>query len=174
MMLKNIYLYLFIFSILIAVFVLVNGNRTVALLENKLSKSDEKLELLSDSIAKLKDSIAVLSIENQQKFSLKYNEDARYYFEMQQIEPDEVEAVLVDALIATNRLVYQGGEHPLIPYKGNIKPFVFNSFHVLNNRWVIADFTDTKTWGEVLIRYYLDEEGRPVFEQLDAVIFPSY
>ncbi|MDT8346465.1 MAG: hypothetical protein RQ756_01585 [Flavobacteriaceae bacterium] len=173
-MLKNIYLYLFIFSILIAVFVLVNGNRSIAILESKLNKSEARAELLRDSVERLQDSLAVMAIENQQKFSLKYNEDARYYFEMQNIEPDEVEASLVDALIATNRLVYEGGEHPLIPFKGNLKPFVFNSFHVLNNRWVIADFTDTKTWGEVFIKYYLDDEGRPVFEQLDAVIFPSY
>jgi len=43
---------------------------------------------------------------------------------------------------------------------------------VLNHKWVIADFSDGKRWGELILLYSIDKEGNITFETLQSVIYP--
>ena len=61
------------------------------------------------------------------------------------------------------------------PYTGQdqigAQKFIINKIKVLNHRWIIADFSDGEYWGEVLLKYFVNEDESVDFEIIQSVLY---
>lgn len=158
---SRIYLYLFIFSALIALYLYISGNNRFQDQSADLAGQKEQVEALKDS---LRDSR--LKMLDMQYFSLENNDDALVYYDYLNLK-DPVRYIS-DKLLETNE---QKGDNPLVPYEGMENDFKINKIKVLNHRWIIADFSDGKFWGELFIRYELKEDMGVDFALLDHLLY---
>ena len=76
--------------------------------------------------------------------------------------------------IVTNALMESNlqEKNPYIKAETNEK-FLINKIRILNEKWVICEFTDGKVWGDLLLQYHIDGNQNPVFIPLDEVIHPK-
>ena len=42
---------------------------------------------------------------------------------------------------------------------------------VLNHRWIIADFSDGEIWGEVLLKYFVNDDNSISFEVNQSLLY---
>jgi len=158
---KNIYLYLFVFAALIALFLAVTGNRNVTSLERDLAERGQQVQHLEDS---LRD--ARLDLLEIQYFSLENNDDALAYYDHLNLE--DPARYIADKLLETNE---QKGNNPLVPYEGMENALKINKIKVLNHQWILADFSDGKYWGELLLEYQLKDDLSVDFTLLDHLLY---
>ena len=140
---SRIFMYLFIFAALFVLFQYINTKRYV-------ETTDAKIEILRTKTEKLKDSVQYLISRNPEPgyFSLTGNEEALSYFD--DLNIDDLPRYIADKLMETNE---SKGDNPLIPYAGMSGAMKINKVEILNHKWLIADFSDGKLWGELLITY---------------------
>lgn len=157
----RIFLYLFIFSALIALYLYVSGDKRVA-------AGDERNTELKGTIDQLEDSLrtAQLKAFDLQYFSLENNDDALVYFDHLSLE--DPARYIADKLLETNETK---GDNPLVPYEGMENNFKINKIKVLNHRWIIADFSDGKYWGELFIRYDLKDDLSIDFSLVEHLLY---
>ena len=158
-------MYLFIFSVLLILFQYVNSKNIIEDYDKKLTAYEAKYNAYADSLKTMEDKNFDLS-----KFSLEYNDDAMTYFEDKGYEISELVPFIKDELYKLND--YEGDDHPIVPYAsmtGN--KMMINSIRLLNHRWIIADFSDGKYWGEMLLRYEIANENELKFETLDYLLY---
>lgn len=158
---KNIYLYLFVFTALIALYLGVMGNRTVTSLEEKLKMAEVDKAILDDSLQ----SVLMDNLELDY-FGLKNNEDALTY--MEEFNLEDPTRYISDKLLETNETE---GDNPLIPYEGMGSPFKINKIKILNHRWIIADFSDGSYWGELILRYEIQPDLGVQFTLQDHLLY---
>lgn len=158
---SRIYLYLLVFVILIAMYLVVSGR-------NEKKAVIEKSERLSSEVAVLKDSLQVaqLAVLDMQYFSLENNDDALAYYDHLTLENPT--RYISDKLLETNETK---GNNPLVPYEGMEGDFKINKIKLLNHRWIIADFSDGKYWGELLIKYELKDDLSVDFSLTDHLLY---
>ncbi len=157
----RIFLYLFIFSSLIALYLYVSGDKRVA-------AGDEKNTELKLTIEQLEDSLRTtqLKVLDMQYFSLENNDDALVYYDNLSLE--DPARYIADKLLETNETK---GDNPLIPYEGMVNDFKINKIKVLNHKWIIADFSDGKYWGELFIQYELKDNLSVDFTLADYLLY---
>jgi len=51
--------------------------------------------------------------------------------------------------------------------------FVISEIKILNQRWVKADFSDGKYSGEVMLKYFVEKDGKITFQTMDSFINPK-
>lgn len=158
---KNIFLYLFVFAALIALFLLMKGNKTA-------KTSTEKIEALENEIATLKDSTEKLQFRlmDMQYFSLENNDDALAYYDHLNLENPT--RYIEDKLLETNE---EKGDNELVPYAGMEGDFKINKIKVLNHKWLLADFSDGKYWGDLVIKYELKDNLSVDFTVVDHLLY---
>ena len=49
--------------------------------------------------------------------------------------------------------------------------FIINKVKVLNHRWIIADFSDGEIWGEVLLKYFVNDDNSISFEVNQSLLY---
>lgn len=158
---RTIFLYLFLFAALWIVFQYVHNSKYSANAENRITKL-EKTIVAKDSLnGTLQEKMAAVS-----SFSLAGNVNAQEYFEKSDRSVSEIITLVSDAVIEKNTA--QGND--LISYKGDTRPFLMNSVQVLNHRWLIADFTDGNTWGELIVRYFVNEDSSVDLEVVEELL----
>ena len=158
-------MYLFIFSLLLILFQFMNSKSIIEDYDKKLTKLEERETVYKDSIKKLED----INFELM-RFSLEFNDDAMSYFEDKGYKISELVPFIKDELYKLN--VYEGDDHPLVPYAsmtGN--KMMINSIKLLNHRWIITDFSDGKYWGEMLLTYEITEKQELKFKLLDYLMY---
>jgi len=158
---RNIFMYLFLFTALWVVFQYVNSTKVYESQEKHIAKLEQQLAE-ADSLQ------AVREDGGERYFKLKGNEQAYDYFERFGVAVDDLEAKIESAIISKNTT--EG--NALIPYENATGIFQINRVEVLNHKWVIADFSDGKRWGELILLYSIDKEGNITFETLQSVIYP--
>lgn len=158
---KNIYLYLFIFTALIALYLAVSGTKLTTASNNKIKKLEADVETLKDSLQQ-----AELHVLEMQYFSLENNDDALAYYD--HLELESPNRYISDKLLETNE---SKGDNPLVPYEGMHNDFKINKIKVLNHKWILADFSDGKYWGEILIRYELKDDLGVDFTLMDHLLY---
>lgn len=158
---KNIYLYLFIFSALIGLYLAVSGSKMSKASNNKILSLETKIDALQDSLQQSE----VRALE-MQYFSLENNDDALAYYD--HLELENPTRYISDKLLETNE---SQGDNPLVPYEGMHNDFKINKIKVLNHKWILADFSDGKFWGEVLIRYELKDDLGVDFTLMDHLLY---
>ncbi|SRR5690606_2116827 len=157
----KIYLYLFIFVALIALYQFVSTNNMVKTKNAKLEAQEEKLSQLEDSVQKLH-----IKVLDSQYFSLENNDDALAYYDHLNLK--DPSGYISDKLLETNE---SKGDNPLIPYEGMENDFKINKINILNHKWILADFSDGKYWGEILIKYELKDDLGVDFSLMDHLLY---
>ena len=158
---KNIFLYLFVFAALIALFLLMRGSKAVKASTEKISKLESQVSVLKDSTEALQ-----LRLLDMQYFSLENNDDALAYYEHLNLENPT--RFIEDKLLETNE---RKGDNPLIPYAGMESDFKINKIKVLNHKWILADFSDGKYWGDLVIKYELKDNLSVDFTLVDHLLY---
>ena len=158
---KNIYLYLFIFSALICLYLGVSGSKMSKASSQRIQSLETKVDALKDSLQK-----AELRVLEMQYFSLENNDDAMAYYD--HLDLENPTRYISDKLLETNE---SKGDNPLVPYEGMQNDFKINKIKVLNHKWILADFSDGKYWGEILIRYELKDDLGVDFTLIDHLLY---
>lgn len=159
---KNLYLYLFIFSLLLNVF-------TYMYFTNKQKAEDARIAKMQLSVKKAQDSLAAVAQNAGEAglFSLKGNDNAVDYFYEYNI--DSLSTKIIDGVKEGNA-VKTGNK--LVGYETiNDKPWLISNVQVLNNRWIIADYSNGTAWGDVLIRYFVDDKGKISYETIQTNLY---
>lgn len=158
---SKIFLYLFIFAALIALYQFVSTNNM-----QKSFYSDS--ESLKDEISDLKDSLqqSQLKMLDMQYFSLENNDDALAYYDHLNLKNPT--RYIEDKLLETNE---KRGDNPLIPYEGMESDFKINKIKIINHKWLLADFSDGKYWGDLIIKYELKDDFGVDFTLVDHLLY---
>lgn len=157
---KNLFLYLFIFSLLINVF-------TYMYFTNKDKFQTTNIEALEGRVQALKDSVTA-NEDNLYKanyFTLDQNEAAQLYFGDKDLQ--KIQIAIRDAIYAGNA---KAGGNPLVNYPQIGSPFLVNNYRILNNRWVIIDFSNGTLHGESIVKYFVEEDGSITFEPAETLL----
>lgn len=160
---RNIFLYLFIFTLLINVF-------TYMYFSNKQKFEDGRFEKLEAGKKAIKDSLEAekAKLSDANYFALAYNDNALDYF-TESTDIATLEGRIKDGLLAYNE---NPNGNPLTGYDAlNGKNFLINKVQVLNHRWIIADFSNGKAWGEVLIKYFAEPNGTFKYETIETLLY---
>lgn len=167
---KKIFNYLFVFVTILLIFQFVNSKRILDSYEGIIDKKEANFEKdavkYSDTIANLRDQVLNLS-----EFSVMNTESALSYFEAEGYRVSELIPFIKDELYELN--LVKGEEHPLIPYAAlNGGKMMIDQVRILNHKWIIANFTDGKYWGELFITYNLSEDEQLTFKVVQSFLYP--
>lgn len=162
---KSLFLYLFILSVLVNIFTYMYYSK-----RNKF----EETRYLSTS-TKLKDSLSALSLkyDDANYFSLENNQNAQNYFD----QANAKTFIPYEKLIpyVKERLMDFNDDPKGNPFTGQdqigAQKFIINRAKVLNHRWIIADFSDGEYWGEVLLKYFINDDETVSFEIIQSVLY---
>jgi len=158
-------MYLFVFSLLLALFMYVNSKRVLETQNKKIEDYYLQLEKYKDSVAVLQNDIMDLS-----HFNLERNEDAITYFENRGFRVDELIPLIKDELYKLNEVK---GEHPLVPYAASSgRKMMINTVKLLNHKWIIADFSDGQFWGEMFLTYEISTANELKFNLVEYFLYP--
>jgi hypothetical protein len=158
---SRIFIYLFIFTALLALYLFVSSNTMLEDKDLKIKNLGSEVDMLQDSVQKLQ-----FQVFDMQYFSLENNDDALSYYD--HLGLDNPSRYISDKLLETNE---QKGDNPLVPYEGMESDFKINKIKILNHQWIIADFSDGKYWGELLVRYELKDDMGVDFTMMDHLLY---
>lgn len=164
---KSLLLYLLIVAVLLNIFTYTYYSKQVSFEQNESKIHDKKL----------KDSLNLISNQliDADYFSLEKNQNAQNYFDNE--NPEKYISYKKLIPLVTNKLM-DFNDNP----KGNIytgqeqlgtTKFIINKIKILNHRWIIADFSDSQIWGEVLLKYFVNEDKSVTFEVNQSLLYPK-
>lgn len=162
---KSLLLYLFILALLMNVFTYMFFSKEVAFEQNRFKKVTTKLK---DSLNSVTTKLA-----DANYFSLEKNENAQNYFD----SGSSGKTIQYEKLIpyVTEKLLDFNANPNGNPYVGQDKiganKFIINKVKILNHRWIIADFSDGEYWGEVLLKYFVNEDDSISFEVNQSLLY---
>lgn len=169
---RTLFMYLFLFMLLFVIFQYMNEKKIFEKQENKIEKQRNIISDLKNELLILKDSLEVLSNENLScnYFTLQGNENAVSYIEKLGFESLEIESQVSEYMYDQN-LVKE--KNYLIPYEGMNGKMKINKIKFLNHKWIIADFTDGRYWGEMILEYYVTKKNKIELNQISSLLYPS-
>ncbi len=166
MLMKNkLFMYLFLFSILLVIFLYMNHKRIYESMSKEVNYLKLHNELQAATITQLNETNTDLNY-----FTLLGNNNAMDYFEQSGYEAEIINDVVSTQIYAQNSLQ---GDNALIPYAGMEGIMKINKIRFLNHKWIIADFTDGRYWGEMIIQYDLDEHQNLTLNTLASFLYPA-
>ena len=162
---NKIFMYLFFFALLFVIFQYMN-EKTI------FESQDKKIQILTEKKIKGLDSIEVLNerIANLNYFTLQGNENAMAYFESLGLESATVEREVADAIYDQ---ILKNGNNNLIPFADTNGTMKVNKLKFLNHRWIIADFSDGSSWGEMIVEYFYDDRMKLQLRTIGSVLYPN-
>ncbi len=172
---KKISLYLIVFLATVSAMFIYNSYKLVKeknKIKQKLKDTNELYDANIQYNIKLEDSIAnyqkyVEKLQAEDKFSLNGNPKAQNY--LQAINPDKNwNKYIIEKILATNKK--QTGDNKLIPFAGMAGAMQIDRVKILNNKWLIAHFTDGTYEGEMLVKYFVNKNGSIDFEVLESTL----
>ncbi len=159
-------LYLFLLAILMNIFTYMFYSREVKFGQERYEKTTKKL----------RDSINLVSTQLTEAdyFSLAHNENAQNYFDN---NASGGKVILYEKLIlvVTEKLLDLNSNPNGNPYTGqdkiDNKKFIINKVKILNHRWIIADYSNGQLWGEVLLKYFVNDDESIDFEVNQSLLY---
>lgn len=114
-----------------------------------------------------------LKLTDANYFSLEKNENAQNYF-----NPENApKTIQIEKLIpfVSEKLKDFNANPEGNPYTGQEKigsnKFIINKVKILNHRWIIADFSDGEYWGEVMLKYFINDDETVSFEIVQSFLY---
>ena len=162
---KSLFLYLFIIAVLMNVFTYKYFTSKDA---SEKETSTEAHEVKKDSIA----SAGNVTYDSD-VFSLQNNDRAQnYLFESNKVNDIAAfEEKVKQGLLSYNDSP-EGNKFTDQPKMGEQK-FIINSLKFLNHRWIIANYSNGTLWGEVMLKYFVDDKGTVSFEIMNSYLYPA-
>ena len=164
---RAIFMYLFFFTMLFVIFQYMNEKKIFGKQENKIESQRNKINKLKDQVKVITDSLESLS--NVDYFSLQGNENAISYIESLGFEALEIETFVSDYIYDLN---LKKGNHKLVPYEGINGDMKINKLKFLNHKWILADYTDGRYWGEMVLEYYVTKDRKIELKQISSLMYP--
>ena len=65
------------------------------------------------------------------------------------------------------------GNNPLVPFDGMNGDMKINRLKFLNHKWILAEFTDGKFWGEMILEYSFNENRELKFNTVASFLYPN-
>jgi hypothetical protein len=158
-------LYLFIIAILMNIFTYMFYSKEVKFEQERYIKTTKKLR---DSL-----NLVETKLNEANYFSLENNQNAQNYFD----SSDASKTIQYEKLIpiVTEKLMDLNANPKGNPYTGQdqigANKFIINKVKVLNHRWIIADFSDGEIWGEVLLKYFVNNDESITFEVNQSLLY---
>ncbi len=162
---SKIFMYLFFFAVLFILFQYMNEKSIFESQENKIDSLSEKLTTAKDSIDALQDRITDLNY-----FTLLGNDNAMTYLENLGLNAAEVENAVAETIYERN---LEKGGNTLIPLEGMYGEMRVNKVKFLNHRWILADFSDGKYWGEMILEYFYNDKMELELTPISSVLYPN-
>jgi len=159
---KSLFLYLFIIAALMNIFTYKYFTSKEAGEKKPVAVEDNKK--LNDSITKLND-----QLYDANYFSLETNDRAQNYLNQNDI--NVFAEKVKQALLAYNDA--PEGNKFTDQEKISEQKFIINKVKILNHRWIIANYSDGKLWGEVLLKYFIEEDQTVSFEIMNSYLYPE-
>ncbi len=162
---KSLFLYLFILAVLLNIFTYMYYSKKNIFDEKQFKTTNAKLRDSLTSVAAKYDDANYFSLEN--------NQNAQNYFD----SGDSKKFIPYEKLIPyVKEKLMDFNENPKgNPYTGQdqigAQKFIINKAKVLNHRWIIADYSDGEYWGEVLLKYFINEDETVTFETIQSVLY---
>jgi len=164
---RAIFMYLFFFAMLFVIFQYMNEKKIFGKQENKIESQRNKINKLKDQVKVITDSLESLS--NVDYFSLQGNENAISYIESLGFEALEIETFVSDYIYDLN---LKKGNNQLVPYEGINGDMKINKLKFLNHKWILADYTDGRYWGEMVLEYYVTKGREIELKQISSLMYP--
>ena len=164
---RAIFMYLFFFAMLFVIFQYMNEKKIFGKQENKIESQRNKINKLKDQVKVITDPLETLS--NFDYFSLQGNENAISYIESLGFEALEIETFVSDYIYDLN---LKKGNHKLVPYEGINGDMKINKLKFLNHKWILADYTDGRYWGEMVLEYYVTKNREIELKQISSLMYP--
>lgn len=162
---KSFLLYAFILLVLINVFTYSFLSNEVKFEQNRYEKTTKKLKDSLNSVT--------TKLNDANYFSLEKNENAQNYFDSAVANKTIVYEKLIP--VVKEKLMDLNANPKGNPYTGQdqigANKFVINKIKVLNHRWIIADYSDGKIWGEVVLKYFVNEDESISFEVMESLLY---
>jgi len=164
---KQLYLYLFIFSFVINIFIYMYYSGQEKYVQERVQKMEVKLKASRDSL-----NTAKVALQDADYFDFVKNDNAVDYFVDKGI--NDTDALAVKIVEGVKELNGNPNGNPLTGYDPlNGEKFLINKVKILNNRWLIADFSNGKAWGDVLVKYFVDDKGVVTYETLQSSLYAT-
>lgn len=164
---KSLLLYLFILSIVFTIFTYAYYSKQVQFQSSQIEKLTKKI--------KANESEFNAKLQEANYFSLENNDKAQSYFYSSIPEQNIDVAALIPSL--KDKLLEFNGNPNGNPYTGQeklgVNKFIINKIKVINHRWIIADFSDGEYWGEVLLKYFVNQDKSYTFEINQSILYPK-
>ena len=158
-------MYLFLFAVLFIIFQYMNEKSIFESQEKKIGDLSGKIQQQADSIAVLQNKMADLNY-----FTLQGNDNAMTYLENLGFEASAVEAKVFDHIMEYN---FVEGNNPLVPFEGMAGDMKINKLKFLNHKWIMAEFTDGKYWGEMILEFSFDAKKELVLNTVSSFLYPQ-
>ena len=162
---NKIFIYLFLFALLFIILQYMNEKSIFESQETKIENLEANIEKENHSIDSLKNQVRDLNY-----FTLQGNENAMTYLEKLGFEAADVEAMVSDQIYDFN---LKKGNNPLVPFDGMNGDMKINKLKFLNHKWIQADFTDGKYWGEMILEYYFNDKKELELTPIASFIYPN-
>ena len=159
-MINKILVYVVAFMSLILIFLSINYI--------KISNSNESnSKILNNKIDSLENRYKLLDkrFTDEIYFSLNDNQEALEHFNY--INVDSLASYIRDELYEKN--INQNANN-FVPISNTNYKYLINKVKILNHKWIIADFSNGSSWGEMWIEYYFDK-NKVVFDVKDFFIY---
>tara|TARA_B100000795_G_scaffold244211_1_gene208610 strand:- start:233 stop:688 length:456 start_codon:yes stop_codon:yes gene_type:complete len=140
--------------------------------ENKIESQRYKIKTLKNTIKVITDSLETLSnkISDVNYFTLQGNENAVSYIENLGFEAKEIQGFVSNYIYDQN---LKKGNNQLVPYEGINGDMKINKLKFLNHKWILADYTDGRYWGEMVLEYYVTKDRKIEFHQISSLMYPT-
>ncbi|CAM3522897.1 hypothetical protein [Aequorivita lipolytica] len=162
---NKIFLYLFLFAVLFIFYQYMNEKSIFEAQDTRIESLQAQVEKADDSINTLQNKVRDLNY-----FTLLGNDNAMTYFENMGFEAAEIEAKVSDQIYDFN---LEKGNNPLVPFDGMNGDMKINKLKFLNHKWILADFTDGKYWGEMVLEYSFNQNNELELNTLGSFIYPQ-
>ena len=135
------------------------------------SKDGSELQTLTEANKRMKDSLSVMTnkLYDADAFSLENNDRAQNYLSQNDIKAFEEK--VKQALLAYND-DKEGNKYTDQTKMGEQK-FIINKIKILNHRWIIANYSNGELWGEVLLKYFVNDDQTISFEVMSSYLYPK-
>jgi len=172
---KNRALYLIVFLMIVSGVFIFNSYRLIkenTALKQELKETNAGYDNNIQYAIKLEDSIGnfqkhIKELQMADRFSLQGNPKAQNYLNDID-EQTDWQTYILSKLMKTNRAK---GNNPLVPFDGMAGTMKITEAKILNNRWIIARFSDGTYSGEMLLRYDVNPNKSINFKVLDQTLF---